>query len=583
MLNPFAVGALVIGALTAQVPSPTPPPTPPPLSTPAPSATPSPEASPTSVAISAQPASVAIAPGGFIDVTIANVNGDLAVTLDQNLVTAIPDQATHVIHVTATDKTGTDTMHVIDPRGAQIDVPIRVAPYGGTLAQILSLNVTGTPADGDWLTAQIRDLVRRSTQLQPGAQATYATPAASPLPSGAHTSVVVPVQIAGGANYLDVAGNTTVNVTNMTLDPFVPSLLLYDDDPERITGDGLLYHATIQPGTPVRLYYYHDSDASQHRLILMLTATSQEPTPVHVIAATGGPNVDVMTVGHNVSRNYVLSKQRNQGVVIDLPTGGDYPLMDVTFGGGAGVAGSIDLRVLGGGPVDISLLAVPPDADADAIAQIGIQAPLAKDGHKRTGIFKIDGDYGNAYRNYVAGGPDVSLIYGDQGPPGADADAGRDGGDYGVLQTIAFSLNNPTDKPAIAYLYERPIGGIVRSTFFLGGTPVEMGCVRDSSQRYQITSYALAAGATVPVTVATMTDGGSNYPIEIGITATPPVATTPALGAPDGCFPKAAPSLSPSTAPSDAPTSEPSPEPSPGSTPVPGPTAEPSPSLSSRA
>lgn len=563
-MNPFAVGALVIGALTAQVPSPTPPPTPPPLSTPMPSASPSAEASPASAPLTADPASVAIAPGGFVDVTIVNASGDLAVTLDQNLVTVAPNQTTHVIHVTASEKTGTDTMHVTDQSGALIAVPIRVAPYGGTLAQILSLNVTGRPADGDWLTAQIRDLVRRNTQLQPGAQATYAAPAASPLPSGAHTSVVVPVQIAGGANFLDVAGSTTVNVTNMTLDPFVPSLLFYDDDPERITGDGLLYHATIEPGTPVRLYYYHDSDAAQHRLILMLTATSQEATPVHVIAATGGPNLDVMTVGHNVSRNYILSKQHNQGVVIDLPTGGDYPLLDVTFGGGAGVAGSVDLRVLGGGPVDVSLLAVPPNADADAIAQIGIQAPLAKDGHNRTGIFKIDGDYGHAYRNYVAGGPDVSLIYGDRGPSGAGAEADRDGGDYGVLQTIAFSLNNPTDKPAIAYLYERPIGGIVRSTFFLGGVLVEMGCVRDATQRYQITSYALAAGASVPVTVATMTDGGSNYPIEIGVTAAPPLATTPALNAADGCFPKAVPSSGPSREASSA------------ATPVPGPTVVPS-------
>jgi hypothetical protein len=125
------------------------------------------------------------------------------------------------------------------------------------------------------------------------------------------------------------------------------------------------------------------------------------------------------------------------------------------------------------------------------------------------------------------------------------------------LQTIAFSLNNPTDKPAVAYLYERPIGGIVRSTFFLDGTPVEMGCVRDASQRYQISTYALAPGATVPLTVATMTDGGSNYPIEIGVSATPPVAVTPAIDAADGCFPKAAPA---SPEPVDGPTAEPSPE-----------------------
>jgi len=350
---------------------------------------------------------------------------------------------------------------------------------------------------------------------------------------------------------LDVTLDDATGEELNRLDPFTPGLLLYDDDPEKIVGDGPLFHATVQPNQPVRLYYYHDSDAAQHRIVMFLSATTAEPTPVHVVAATGGPNVDVMTVGHNVSRNYVLSKLHNQGLVIELSQDrGDYPFLDVTFGGGAGIAGSVDLRVLGGGPVAVSVLAVPVGADADTIAQIALQAPLAKDGHQRGGIFKIDGEYGKAYENYVAGGPDVSLVYGDQGPPGADADAGRDAGDYGVVQTIAFSLNNPTDKPAVAYLYERPIGGIVRSTFFLNGTPVEMGCVRDTTQRYQISTYALAPGATVPLTVATMTDGGSNYPIEIGVSATPPLPVTPPIDAPDGCFPKAA---SPSPEPSATP------------------------------
>jgi len=563
MIRPFAVGALVIGVLTAQVPSPTPPPTPPALASPTPSASPPPPTSPAPSAsaspaagLAVAPQSVAIPPGGFADVSVANASGDVAATFDKNLATATVDRAAHVVRVTAGAATGNDVMHLTDPSGAQVDVPVRIAPYGGTLAQTLTLNVTGTPADPDWVAAQIRDLLRRSTELQPGAQATYGVaPLPAPLASGARTSVSVPVQIAGGADYLDVAGTTVVNVQNMTLDPFTPTLLLYDDDPEKITGDGPLFRATVQPGEPVRLYYYHDSDSAQHRIVMFLSATTAEPTPVHVVAATGGPNVDVMTVGHNVSRNYVLSKLRNQGVVIDLAQDrGDYPFLDVTFGGGAGIAGAVDMRVLGGGPVTVALLAVPAGADADTIAQIAIQAPLPKDGHNRSGIFKLDGGYGNAYKNYVAGGPDVSLVYGDAGPTAADADAGRDAGDYGVLQTIAFSLNNPTDKPAVAYLYERPIGGIVRSTFFLNGTAVEMGCVRDPSQRYQISTYALAPGATVPLTVATMTDGGSNYPIEIGVSASPPVAVTPAIDAPDGCFPKAGPTPEASPSPEASPT-----------------------------
>jgi hypothetical protein len=35
-----------------------------------------------------------------------------------------------------------------------------------------------------------------------------------------------------------------------------------------------------------------------------------------------------------------------------------------------------------------------------------------------------------------------------------------------------------------------------------------------------------------------MTDGGSFYPAQIGITATPPQPNAPGVFAPDGCFPK---------------------------------------------
>ena len=36
----------------------------------------------------------------------------------------------------------------------------------------------------------------------------------------------------------------------------------------------------------------------------------------------------------------------------------------------------------------------------------------------------------------------------------------------------------------------------------------------------------------------TMTDGGSFYPIRLGVTATAPVPSAPPVTAPDGCFPK---------------------------------------------
>jgi len=547
------LATLALLALTAQVPTPVPSAQPTAEPTVSPTATPA-----TPGTLVATPASVAMPPNGAARVTIAGATGALAVTVAQNLVTADVDPAAPVIRIFASDKTGTDTVHVVDADGASLDIPVRVAPYGGILAGSVSVDVTGDPADPAFVADKVRDAVRRATQVQPGATLTIGAPDPAPasLASGASVALVVPVQIAGGDAYLDVAGSTAVTVQNMALGGFEPALLHYDDDPERVGADGLLYRATVSSDRPIRLYYYHDSDAARHRFLMVLASQSDQATPVHVIAATGGPNVDVMSVGHAVSRNFVLTKLHDQGVVLDLPQSGtNYTLLDVPFGGGEGVAGTVDLRVLGGGPVDVLLLSVPADADDATVRQMLFSARLPSDGHRRTGAFRIDG-YGSAERSYAVGGADVSVVYGDQGPPSADDTAGRDAGDYGVVQSIGFSLNNPTAAPAVAYLYERPIGGSVRSTFVVDGTAIELGCVRDSAQRYLIAAYTLAAHANRDLLVKTMTDGGSNYPIEVGVSATPPVATTPPLADPDGCFPAPA-----TPAPSASPMPSPSPPP----------------------
>ncbi|HVA26591.1 MAG TPA: hypothetical protein VNF68_00315, partial [Candidatus Baltobacteraceae bacterium] len=80
-------------------------------------------------------------------------------------------------------------------------------------------------------------------------------------------------------------------------------------------------------------------------------------------------------------------------------------------------------------------------------------------------------------------------------------------------------------------------GGIVRSSFVVDGNLDQVGCVR-LPVPYEISAFVLAPGGRYQSTVTTMTDGGSNYPLEIGITATPPQPSAPPISSPDGCFPK---------------------------------------------
>ncbi|MBV8530347.1 MAG: hypothetical protein JO104_03445, partial [Candidatus Eremiobacteraeota bacterium] len=162
-------------------------------------------------------------------------------TLDRKLanVTVSADGAT--VTIAATQATGTDVLHLVDANGLTADVTIRVAFNAGTIEPQTTLTVTGNPADPDWIAQQVRDLVSRSTQALPGAVTTLGTVTApaAPLAPGQSTQLVVPVQIAGNGQYFDRSGTTTVNVQNLALQPFAPGLLLYDDDPEHVTQDGV--------------------------------------------------------------------------------------------------------------------------------------------------------------------------------------------------------------------------------------------------------------------------------------------------------------------------------------------------------
>jgi len=441
-----------------------------------------------------------------------------------------------IVTVNAGAQTGTDTVHIADAAGNTADVPLRVALDAGTIPSTLTLKVTGSPVDPTWLAAQIEAFITRMMTVQPGAQATVTVPT-SPAPLvGESVQTAVPVQIAGNGTYFDVTGTTNMTVRNVGVEPFAPPVLFYDDDPERIVADGLVYRGSVSSQTPARLYYYHDGGPDPRRLAVILTSQSQDPTSVQIIDASAGPNLDVMSVGHAVSKTYLSLAPRNEGIIVDLDAGEPYLLHDFALTAKAGVAGSVAMQVVSGGPVTVSVVAYSPGVNPVTLLA-GPAAP--PDGHHRTGVFSIV-NFGTQSLAYTVGGEDTKTVYADRDSSPPNAQSGIDGhdfGDYGVLHTFLFSLNNPTAAPATVYLYERPIGGIVRSTFLVDGNLAEVGCVR-LSVPYQIQAFELAAGGRYQVNVQTMTDGGSNYPLEVGMTATPPVASAPPISGPDGCFPK---------------------------------------------
>ncbi|HEV3091123.1 MAG TPA: hypothetical protein VGX91_06700 [Candidatus Cybelea sp.] len=502
--------------------------------TPAASAVPSP--APTGV-LTVTPAIVNLNPAQQQIVAIGGAVAPLQLTLDRKLVTVTVDPAGTNVTITATQATGSDVLHVTDATGASGDVTIRVAFNAGTIVPQTTLTVTGDPAQPDWLAAAVTRWVTHLTQAMPGAAVTFGTVSApqAPLEPGGSTQFVVPVQIAGNGQYFDQNGSTTVTVQNAPMQPFSPALLFYDDDPEHLTQDGVLFRGSISAAQPTRLYYYHDDAGDPRRLVVALQSASEVPAQVQLIDATAGPNADVMTVGQSVTKRFLLTKGQHEGIVLELSGDRPYLMTDLTMSARQLVAGTADVRVLSGGPVTVTVLGVSPGVDPVAL----LAGPVLEgDGHHRTGVFSI-ADFGTENLTYSAGSDDASTVLGDTDPTPPNVDtsaAGHDYGDYGVIHTIDLTLQNSSGAPSAAYLFLQPLAGPARASFLIGGNLVDVGCVRVPS-RYQITAISVPPGQTSMV-VQTMTDGGSFYPVRVGVTATPPIAAAPAITAPDGCFPK---------------------------------------------
>ncbi|HEY6326566.1 MAG TPA: hypothetical protein VIW73_08680 [Candidatus Cybelea sp.] len=490
-------------------------------------------------ALSVSATSVNLNPAQQQVVTVSGATAPLQATLDQRLVNATVSPDGTSVTITATQATGSDALHLVDANGTQATIAIRVAFNAGTIVPQTALTVTGNPLYPDWLISEVARWVTGITQAQAGARVTVGTPGPAPaqLAPGQSVQLSVPVQIAGNGQFFDQTGATVVTVQAVAEESFQPGVLFYDDDPEHVAQDGVLFRGTVST-TPTRLYYYHDDVADPRRLLVGLTAAPADPASVQLVAASAGPNMDVMHVGQTLTKNFMLTKARGEGIIVTLPQAQPYFLSDVPMAALQLVSGTVDLRVLSGGPVTVTVLAASAGIDPRALLDGPV---LPGDGHHRTGVFAIVG-FGSQSLSYAAGATDSTVVIGDADPtpPSVDTAAtGHDYGDYGVSHTINLTMTNPGTSPASAYLYFKPLAGPARGAFIVDNNLVELGCVREAAP-YQISAFELAPGQTYHSVVQTMTDGGSFYPAEIGLTATPPRPSAPPINAPDGCFPKPA-------------------------------------------
>jgi len=501
--------------LRAQVPTPAPLETPSPLATPVPEATQAPEAtpSPTPPPIVVQPASAIVAVGASVQLHVGAI-GPLTVTAaNPALVDVAVDQA--ALAVTLAGKApGNTTVTITDSRGLTAVVPVRIAYYAGAIASDVTVRITGDPARAEFVRDIAIEAARKSANARASAQiVTSVDDLASykrPLQQDEIVAVDVPVLIQG-EQFLTVQGTTHVRIENMAAPKIMPDSLLVSDYPERLESNGVLFTADLQRNSPSRFLYFHFNPpgSPDRRIVLRAENPSYEPAVVQFISGAGGPGSNEMEVGHDATRNFIGHLTQNEGRVIVVPGRTSLNVAEQDMPANAVVSNLLQLRILNGATVHLTLFAQNA-ADSPDMTIENVQ--LLEGGHQHA-----RGKYGipefHYSRLWNVDDPYLELPIG-QIPLSNDLKGQALAGDYGVLQSFVIKIENSTPRPRAVAIYENPRGGRATGTFLIDGVLVQSHGVPAFS-RYKLRQYVVPARGFVRVTIQTIPEGGSSYPLRL--------------------------------------------------------------------
>jgi hypothetical protein len=392
-------------------------------------------------------------------------------------------------------------------------VPIRVALAAGSIANEISLRVTGDPASAAFVREAVTKAAQAAATLRPGAHAYVMSDAPlvhGDLATDDRMTVDVPLQLQGD-QYISVSGTTRVHVENFALPLLAPSQLLVSDYPERLTADGVLFSATIDRTASQRFLYYHYNPGTEpgRRILVKATNPSAAPATVHLIASLAGPASNEMEVGHNATKTFLVRTRRNEGTVVTIPPTTTVNLIDQALPPNAIVTGLVQVREVSGDPLGLAIVAQPANAPLDQ--SVDTTALLAGGAPHARGVYPVPAFFSDY--TYFVDAPPLEIPIGQLPLPNLRQGEALSG-DYGVQQSIRVVIVNTSRYGQAIALYANPRGGAATGTFVIDNTLVQAHRLPAFS-KYKIWQETIAPNTYRTLQVTTLPEGGSSYPLRL--------------------------------------------------------------------
>ncbi len=466
--------------------------------------------------ITADPASLSVSPGNTTTVRANGVFGTLGAKIADPSLAMIStiDQTSRTVAIAGVAP-GLTTVTLSDDRGITHDVPIRIAYLAGSIASEANVLITGNPATARFIRNIAAQTASSAAIVRPGATVAVdpnSVQGAHELPVSDVMSVDVPLQL-NGTDYFSVAGTTHVRFENVALPHIRPSRLMVSDYPEQLHENGVLFTATLDRSAPQRFLYYHYNPADQpaRRILLRAQNASSQPATLQFITGEAGPGPNEMEVGHTSTVRFLVREAQNEGNVVVVPPNSTVTLVNQSLPPQTSVSNLIQLRELDGDPVALTLVAQnatdPLDRAVDSATLLESQVKHAR------GVYRVPEFYFDYTYTIDSSGDDLEMPIGQLPLPNL-----REGealaGDYGVMQSINLTIVNPTAGQMPIALYENPRGGRATGTYLIDRTLVQSHAVAPFT-KWKLREYRVPPHSTFRITIVTMPEGGSSYPVRL--------------------------------------------------------------------
>jgi hypothetical protein len=416
-------------------------------------------------------------------------------------------------------RSGKTTVTATDQYGLAATLPVTVQAYAGKAYSSTAVTITGDPASSSYVAEAAADAATLVAYPEPGAQV-KALPEQvrynRQLAPDDSVTVVVPLSITG-PGYAPYHQDVTVAVTNLAQPPVPSKNLLVSDFPETILENGTLFYADVTFADPARLLYYHYNSGSSaaRRIVVKAQNNDIESSFLELIAGIAGPSPNVLAVGHLSTKRFLVREAQSEGRVFEVPPHATVNISDQLLPPGTLVSGIMQLRVVSGS--DVRVAVVVQDASEIPVGPISETLLSSAVRHAR-GVYSVP-DF-NYDISYTVGDDPAQLIIGKLPLPNL-VQGEVLGGDYGVKQSASLTLLNQTPSEARVGMWVEPRGGRATGTFLIDGQVIELHPV-DVGRPALIRTFVVPANGYRRVSIVSMPEGGSSYPVRVMFASQPP-------------------------------------------------------------